>query len=82
MPLIQLQIGKNGLTNEFIEKLRKVFLRDNHVRISLLKSSGRDRVKTKEWAEKIVSSLGTNYKHNIIGFTIALRKLRKPREQQ
>jgi len=79
MPLIKLQIGKNGLTNEFIEKLRKVFLKNDHVRISLLKSSGRDRQKTREWAEKIVSSLGTNYKYNIIGFTIALRKLRKAR---
>ena len=80
MPLIQLQIGKNGLTGEFIEKLRKVFLKDNHVRISLLKSSGRDRDITREWAEKIVSSLGTNYKYNIIGFTIALRKLRRAKE--
>jgi RNA-binding protein YhbY len=77
MPLIQLQIGKNGLTDEFIEKLRKVFLRDNHVRITLLKGSGRDKQKTKEWAEKIMSSLGSNYKYNIIGFTIALRKLRR-----
>jgi len=80
MALMKLQIGKNGLTNEFIEKLRKVFLKNDHVRISLLPSSGRDRVKTKEWAEKIVSSLGTNYKYNIIGFTIALRKWRKARD--
>jgi RNA-binding protein YhbY len=77
MPLIKLQIGKNGLTNEFIEKLRKVFVNNDHVRINLLKSSGRDRQKTKEWAEKIVSSLGTNYRHKIIGFTIALRKWRR-----
>jgi len=77
MPLIKLQIGKNGLTNEFIEKLRKVFVNNDHVRINLLKSSGRDRQKTKEWAEKIVSSLGTNYRYKIIGFTIALRKWRR-----
>jgi RNA-binding protein YhbY len=77
MSLIKLQIGKNGLTDEFIEKLRKVFVNNDHVRINLLQSSGRDRKKTREWAEKIVSSLGTNYKHNIVGFTIALRKLRR-----
>lgn len=77
MPLIKLQIGKNGLTNEFIEKLRKVFVKNDHVRISLLKSSGRNRDKTREWADKIISSLGTNYKYNVIGFTIALRKWRK-----
>ena len=80
MPLIKLQIGKNGLTEEFIAKLRKVFVKNDHVRISLLKSSGRDRNITHEWAEKIVSSLGTNYKYNIIGFTIALRKLRRPKD--
>ena len=77
MPLIKLQLGKNGLTPEFIEKLRKVFVKNDHVRISLLKGSGRNRDLTKEWAEKMVSELGKNYKSNVIGFTIALRKLRK-----
>lgn len=77
--MIQLQIGKNGLTQGFIEDLRKRFEVAESIRISLLKSSGRDKEKKKEWADKIIKELGPKFTSNVIGFTIVIRKWRKER---
>jgi RNA-binding protein YhbY len=77
MALLQLQIGKNGLTQEFLENLRVRFLTAENARISVLKSGTRDRVKLKEWNQTILDFLGKNFKSTVIGYTIVLRKLRK-----
>ena len=77
--LIKLQIGKKGLTQEFIEDVKKRFANAESIRIGLLKSATRNREDVKQWAEKIISQLGKNYTYKIIGFTIALRKWRKAR---
>ena len=77
--LVKLQLGKNGLTDEFIEGTRKIFEKAEHVRISLLKSATRDREEIKKMAENLVSKLGKQYTYKIIGFTIVLTKWRKAR---
>jgi RNA-binding protein YhbY len=76
MVLIKLQIGKKGLTEEFIENLREIFKKSEHARISILKSATRDKKEVKEWAEKIVNNLGKNFTFKTIGYTIVLRKWR------
>lgn len=80
MALIIRQIGKKGLTNEFIENLRFAFKNAEHARISVLKSATRDKKQFKEWADKIISELGKNFTYKLIGYTIVLRKWRKARE--
>jgi RNA-binding protein YhbY len=77
--MIQLQIGKNGLTKEFIETLKNAFKNTENIRVSVLKSATRDRSELKEWAEKIVGDLGESYTSKVIGWTIVLRKWRKAR---
>ena len=47
MALIELQIGKKGLTQEFIENLALAFKTSENARISLLKSSTRDKNEVK-----------------------------------
>lgn len=79
MALKKLQIGKNGLTKEFIENLRKDFENTQHIRISVLKSAGHDKASVKDISEKILKELGTSYTCKIIGFTLALRKWRQAR---
>jgi len=79
MNIIKLQLGKQGLTKAFIETVRKSFANVENVRISLLPSSGRDKEKTKKWADKLVSELGDRYTARVIGFTIILKKWRKSR---
>ena len=76
----EIQIGKNGITENFIMSLKNNFKTHINVRISVLKSSGRDKEKIKEMAAQILEKLGTNYTARIIGFTIILKKWRKSRQ--
>lgn len=73
----QIQLGKNGLTENFIETLKTYFKNCKNVRISMLKSSTRDKKEAREISEKILEKLGKNYTAKTIGFTIVLKKWRK-----
>lgn len=79
MALIKLQIGKNGLTESFIDFVKSSFKKNDAVRISVLSSGTRDRNELKKMNDKILSRLGENYTSKVIGYTIALRKWRKAR---
>ena len=57
--IIQFQIGKNGLNPGVLESLALALKNHPQVRISVLKSSGRDRNGMKEIAE----SIGLTYAH-------------------
>lgn len=81
MALIRLQLGKNGLTDAFIINLKTLFLTNNSIRIAILKSGTRDREKAKAWVAEILEKLGLNYRANLIGYTIVLRKIRKNRDE-
>ena len=81
MVMLKLQIGKKGLTEEFIADLKAKFKLADNVRVSILPSATRDRIKAKKWVEEILAKLGPLFRANLIGYTIALRKLRKPREE-
>ncbi|MEK6926282.1 MAG: YhbY family RNA-binding protein [Nanoarchaeota archaeon] len=72
----QMQIGKQGLTDNFIETLKKHFDKFRTVKISVLKSATRDKVEMKNMGEKIASRLGSNYTSKIIGFTIIVQRWR------
>ena len=75
---LAMQLGKNGITENFIETLKNNFKGHNNVRISVLKSAGHERSKIKEMGTQIIGKLGENYTVKIIGFTIIVRKWRKP----
>lgn len=77
MVIRQLQLGKNGLTESFIENLKLIFEKGNNVKISVLKSCCRNKEELNEISEKILNSLGKNYTAKIIGYTINLKKWRK-----
>ncbi|MBS3072747.1 YhbY family RNA-binding protein [Candidatus Pacearchaeota archaeon] len=72
------QIGKNGLTENTIETIKTHFKNHLNVKVVFLKSSSRDNAAIKKEAEKIVSKLGNNYTYRIIGFTVFIKKWRKP----
>lgn len=81
MPIIrQIQIGKQGVTENFIESLKKQFLKCKTVKISVLKSACRDREGLRKIREKILSEFGNNYTAKVIGFTIVLKRWRKSKE--
>lgn len=78
--LTQAQIGKNGVTPNYIETLKTYFKKHDIVKISVLKSGGHEKAKVKEYSDQIIQGLGEYYTSKIIGFTIIVRKWRKARK--
>ena len=72
-----IQLGKQGVTESFIENLKIYFNKYQIIRISVLKSAGHDKVKVKEYSEMILEKLGKNYKSRIVGFTIVVMKFKR-----
>jgi RNA-binding protein YhbY len=77
MTFTEMQLGKNGITNNFIETLKSHFQKHENVRISVLKSAGHEKEKVKKYSDEILEKLGRNYTSRVIGFTIVLKKWRK-----
>ena len=75
-----IQVGKNGVTEGFIEILKNTFKERTNVKIHLSKSAGHTKDKVKEIAEKLKEKLGNKYTYRIIGFSIFLKKWRKARQ--
>jgi RNA-binding protein YhbY len=79
MPALKtVQLGKKGLTDNFVETLRNHFKNHLNIKISVLKSLTRDRKELREISEKILEDLGKNYTCRIIGYTLVIKKWRKP----
>jgi len=79
MPIKELQLGKNGITDNFIETLKTYFTDVRTVKISVLPSAREDKSDVKKYSEEILQKLGVHYTARCIGFTITLKKWRKPR---
>ncbi len=77
MTFAEMQLGKNGVTSNFIQTLKTSFQNHESIRISVLKSAGHDKKKIKEYSEEILEKLGKNYTAKLIGFKIILKKWRK-----
>ena len=73
----QIQIGKNRITDKFLETLRGHFKNHENVKVSILKSATRDKSEMKKISEDILEALGKNYTAKILGFTIFLKKWRR-----
>ena len=72
---MKFQIGKNGITFGVLESLDKGFKTHKSIRISLLKSSGRDREKIKKIADELSEKLDGRFRCTIVGFTIIMRRM-------
>jgi RNA-binding protein YhbY len=70
--LKKLQIGKNGLTPEFLETLKHQFDNTKTLKISVLKTGGRESLEN--YSKKMIEHLGNRFTYRIIGFTITLKK--------
>jgi RNA-binding protein YhbY len=69
------QIGKKGVTENFIETLKEFFKKNKTVRISVLRSARENgKADVKNYAKEIEEKLGRNYKTRIIGFVIIIKK--------
>lgn len=75
--IANVQIGKNGITENFLETLKNYFKNHQNVKISVLKSATRNREELKKISEKILEGMGKNFTTRTIGFTIVVKKWRK-----
>ena len=77
-----MQLGKNGITPNFIQTLKSCFEKHESVRISVLPSASHERDKLKEYTEEIIKKLGPNFTSKNIGFKIIIRKWRKSKSKK
>jgi len=79
---IEMQIGKNGLTQEFLDEIKKRFdKRENeNIKVHVLKSARDNRDDVKKYAEEIKRFLGNRFTYRVIGFSIFMKKWRKARD--
>jgi RNA-binding protein YhbY len=80
MVVKEMQIGKNGITPTFIETLKTYFVDVRTVKVSVLPSARESREDVKKYSQVLLKEMGNHYTAKIIGFTITLKKWRKPRE--
>lgn len=78
----EIQLGKKGLTHEFIKDIEKRLdkYRNATIKISVLKSARENKADVKKYAEELKEKLGKLYTVRTLGFSIFLRKWRKARE--
>lgn len=74
---VQLQIGKNGLTDAFIEQVRRISENEERMKITILKSACRDKKEAKDMCEKLIEKLGKNYTYRLIGYVCTLMRFRR-----
>ena len=72
-----IQLGKNGITENFIGTIKDHFKNRQNVKVSVLKSAGRNREEIRKYSEQILEKLGRNYTTRVLGFTIFLKKWKK-----
>lgn len=73
----KLQMGKNGLSDAFIEQVKSIFEHETLIKISILKSICRDKADASKMAEELVQELGPKYDYKLVGYVITIIKYRK-----
>ena len=76
-----MQLGKNGLSESFLQDIKTRFEKPEikNIKISVLKSARESKADVKEYAEKIQEYLGAKFTYRVMGFSIFLKKWRKAR---
>ncbi len=80
----ELQLGKKGLTPEFLKAVEKRFEKRKveNIKIKVLKSARKSKEDVKKFGEILCNYLGDRFTFKVIGFSIFLKKWRKPRSEK
>jgi RNA-binding protein YhbY len=78
----KLQMGKNGITDNFIEQLRNMFTHTKIVKVTILKSACRNKADAIALADKLVEKLGTKFSYSLIGYVLTVRRFRTNQTRQ
>ncbi len=72
-PAIKMQLGKNGLSENFMDSLKNAFKKRKKIKVKVLKSIA-SKEKVKEIADNMIDKLGKKYEYKVIGHTIKIKK--------
>ena len=70
----ELQLGKQGITENFIKTLQTYFVKNKFVKISVLQSCCRDKKELEKMANEIAEKLKGTFRIKLIGYKIILRR--------
>ena len=73
----KIQLGKQGVTDNFLATLESHFKKCRNIKVVVLKSARQSESDVKKYAEDILGKLGKKYTARVVGFTISLKKWRK-----
>ena len=79
---MEIQLGKKGLTNEFLEDLKSRFenKKIDNIKISVLKSARESKADVKKYGQEVADFLGDKFTFRVLGFSIFVKKWRKARK--
>jgi len=80
MAINEMQLGKNGISENFMSTLNTHFQKVRTLKISVLRSARENKEDVKKLADELLEKLGPFYTAKVIGFKIVLKKWRKARE--
>lgn len=73
----QLQLGKAGLSDAFVEQVKSIFENERIVKISILKSACRNRDDAVKIGESLIDRLGPKYSFKLIGYVLTVMRFRR-----
>ncbi len=76
---IEIQLGKKGLTQEFLDELKKRFDKREikNIKVHVLQNARESREDVRIYSKEIIKYLGNKFSSRIIGFSIFLKKHKK-----
>jgi len=77
----EIQLGKNGITDNFIQSLLNQFTDCSNVKIAVLPSLCRDKKELKKIEEEIIDKLGKKFSSKTIGYKINIKKWRRDQRE-
>jgi RNA-binding protein YhbY len=76
-PVRQLQLGKAGLSEAFVNQVRDFFQTEKMIKINILKSCCRDKEEAKKIGEELVEALGPKFGFKLVGYVLTVILFRK-----
>ena len=73
----RLQMGKNGLTDAFVEQVKSIFEGETLIKIAILKSACRDKKDAEKIGQDLIETLGKKYDYKLVGYVLTVVKYRK-----
>jgi RNA-binding protein YhbY len=73
---LTMQLGKNGLTQNLLEEIKKRFQNKKIrlIKICVLRSARESKTDVKKYSDQIQEFLGSKYRTRTLGFSIFIKK--------